>query len=613
MLVVKKKIPAADVDLRLQGIESTIIPRRNKVKHEEQTIARARAILKVGNGPGNENRRVIARGVYNLPFEFFLPVSLPSSTQFPKSDTRSFSGRIQYHLHAVIGELRTDRVFYVVSAPLPPTVVPCISQPTTQELKQAKVLKKGFLSFATCVENTRVGKGEAIKISVACRNSSSVDVERVRIKLVELIEYKAQGDTANLKNELQSIKDINLPGLDKSRSKELRMSKRRFSETMATTHRDLLQDLLSGQNQFSVPIPKATTRDTYDGCLIKISHYIKITFVTGSLVDNPSFKLPIVVGTPSGPHQPERAPNEPIATVVMDDTPILSPEMIDPSDESTVEVGSVVAVPMADAMVLDPSPPEQNPNSNSNSSAVSSNGHDDHVAIGAANVFPCDNGVGGGGGDVNNNHSNEILVSMPVPSAPDESLLLEGRVMSQGASNGSGTQHLRSQHISLAHHSHSSQSPAYAPFAMYNSNNNNNNYQDRINTNSSVSGSTVASSYAREPQRSRIDSFSYTDSASGITSSTGGPQLGHAQQILPPNGIGMADRNRMYEQVLSDLRASIHDYEVIAGKLRIPQYRWLFSALTAPEYGMIIQNTSMAHQGKKNSGCRCLLVLQLIG
>jgi hypothetical protein len=542
-------------------------PRRNQnAKTEEQVIARARTGLSIQNTRRtSESRSVITPGVYNLPFEFLLPMSLPSSTQFPNVNSKTFSGRIQYFLTATVADLQTRLVVRIMSAPLPPSVIPCISHPTTHELKQAKLLKKGSLTVATCVENTHVGRGEHIKVSVACRNSSTVDIERVQIKLIELIEYKAQDENRSLKLHLRSMKDIHLRGLDKSRSKDFIHSSTRINGRnssiavdMSSIHRHLLRGLMSGENQFSVLVP-STARDTYDGCLLKISHYLKITFITRTLVDNPSFKLPVVIGTPNpdADHQQRhRAPNEPIATVVIGDSPaLLTPTRIpEPSDESTVEVGS--DIPMTDAIILDTeSEPEQNPPDNNIPLNVSMDTNQD-VVIDASNVFPCD--------------TTDCVEPSPVPSAPDESILIHGY---QTTAN-----------------SHTS---AYAPFDMYNNNTQHRNIDFMVQDGSFA----AVSSNADESIRPCIDRYSYSDSVNNVSDQAGHPQLGHGQHSFPVQcSHSAADRTRMLEQVLRDVRSSFHDYEVIAGKLRIPQYRQFFSTLTPKEFGRIVKNTSMAHQ-----------------
>lgn len=59
------------------------------VRRDEKVIARAISTLRQFRG------HRIPRGTYVIPFEFSLPSSLPSSTQFPKVDSRAFNGRIR--------------------------------------------------------------------------------------------------------------------------------------------------------------------------------------------------------------------------------------------------------------------------------------------------------------------------------------------------------------------------------------------------------------------------------------------------------------------------------------------------------------------------------------
>ena len=68
----------------------------NNKKHsrDEKIIARAVTQLR------ESGHRKISRGVYTIPFEFALPASLPSSTQFPKADTRAFNGRLKVRVYA---------------------------------------------------------------------------------------------------------------------------------------------------------------------------------------------------------------------------------------------------------------------------------------------------------------------------------------------------------------------------------------------------------------------------------------------------------------------------------------------------------------------------------
>jgi hypothetical protein len=56
---------------------------------DQQIIARAMTTLR------DAKRLKVQRGVYTIPFQFVLPASLPSSTQFPRVDGRSYNGKIE--------------------------------------------------------------------------------------------------------------------------------------------------------------------------------------------------------------------------------------------------------------------------------------------------------------------------------------------------------------------------------------------------------------------------------------------------------------------------------------------------------------------------------------
>lgn len=522
-------------------------------RREDRTLARAFCKLKSLGGRDKK----ISKGVYTQPFSLILPASLPSSTQFPKLEGKNFQCRIQYRLHAEIGDLCCERLFRVVSAPLANNVVPCIAQPTTYDLKQAKILSKGLLSVGACVENSFMGRGQELRVSVACKNDSSVDVDRVRIKLVELIEYKALDEKSTSKNELVEIRDINLPGLVKCRSKDnARKIKRQFSQAKEATYQQILEDLKSGQNQFQVTIPESA-RDTYNGDLISISHYLKITYYTTKLsVENPAMKIPIVVGTPrANPGQAtlERAPDEPIATVVGGD-----PLQLDTSDdESTVEVGYGLP-PMVDALVL-PSA-EQNPSS--------------VFPIGAARLL-----YDSSEEDDDSNDDHGFRSSTPVPSAPDESLLTQDR-FTTAPSKISGQ-------LSTQDRLDTTAPPAYAPYTLYS---NPPRTRDKLSAASSKAESSAESSYPQAYKRSRIDS--YSTEVSALTEPEEGPQLGQASQNTP--NLSTASSQQLLTRLLRELRSSIHDYEVI--KARRSVYRTLYASLTPKQLGQIVANVSMAHQ-----------------
>ncbi|KAL3915434.1 MAG: hypothetical protein SGILL_005658, partial [Bacillariaceae sp.] len=574
VLNVQRKLPAGELSLRLVGTEYTVIPSRKGTKREERVIARAFTKL---NGFGGT--RKVSKGLYSQPFEFLLPASLPSSTQFPKTDGKNFSGRIQYRLSAEMGELSEDKVFHVISAPLGDNVVPCIAEPTSHELRQAKLLKKGFLSVGACVSNSHVGRGQEIKISLSTRNDSICDIDRVRVKFCELIEYKAQDEKAVLKNELRHLKDVDLPHLQRDRSQDLRISKKVFTRTKSAIYAQILSDLVAGENTFKVRVP-TTARDSYDGNLITISHFLKVTYYTGGrTVENPSTKLPIVVGSPRS-EEVEADDGDDMTTIVGEDPRPAS--IPDPSEPSVVSVG--YDIPMAEAYIIPPpsTPEAQSPNTFHTIL-------DKNVGLRPARILPY-------GSDEEEENDEELFIArpVPVPSAPHESLLAH-------AVPTAPPREILGRRSRFAESTQQSHPHPYAPYALYSNNTSPDHNRVRLEstTDASMDESTAGSSYQQEAMRNRFDTYSYdeTTAVSELTEAQHRPQLGHAQLLsydTPTKDKRTSEQ--LLDRLLRELRASIHDYEVISTKTRIAVFRELYSSLCPRDFGRIISTVGMSYQ-----------------
>jgi hypothetical protein len=143
-----------------------------------------------------------------------------------------------------------------------------------------------------------------LEVSLACRNDATVNIQRVQVKIVELLHWKTGVDgedrSATEKRVLVDLNDVDLPGLLKSRRdrSEVRDSIKKNSMSLSRDQQDLHEDLLSGYNKILLNIPQGA-RDTYRGQLVDISHYIKIKLITNSLTDCPFAKIPLKIGFPS--------------------------------------------------------------------------------------------------------------------------------------------------------------------------------------------------------------------------------------------------------------------------------------------------------------------------
>lgn len=536
-------------------------------RREENVIVHTFTKLK-----GFETNRKITKGIYAIPFEILLPASLPSTTQFPRTEGNKFRGRIQYKLRAEIGDLSFSKVFQVVSCRMnDDLLVPRIVQPTTHEILQSKFLGKGFVSIAACVDNSNIERGEILKGSISGKNHSSVDIGRIYIKLVESIEYNVcfQGKTSVLKNILVETKEVNLSGFSKYRNYSSRTSKRHHSERIHSTHKEILSNLVSGENKFQLIVPNSA-RDTYDGNLIKISHYLKITFQTKlRSVTDVCTKIPIKIGSPrqkiSECRVVDRMSNEQfIAAVVGQDT---IPGLCEKS--SSVEDGC--NIPIANLVILSP-----------NESV--------HHIGGSPTLFHDKN-------DDNNNDLDQYDCDIidrlnPIPSAPDESLFVQDYI---AAPLKGITGQLSFLNLSV-HNNPSPRSSMYRPYEMYN----NTPHRERGNSigDRSMTESIAESSYAQEPFRQRMESYSYDDetTVSGFTEQLDKPDIGHAQQHPTPSFSQAQRPEVLFDQLLKELSGSIHDYEIIAGRARQSEYQELFSSLSPNELGRIISTVTMSYQ-----------------
>ena len=517
--------------------------------------------------------RKIAKGIYAEPFEILLPASLPSSTQFPRTEGNKFRGRIQYKLRAEIGELSFSKVFQVVSCRMNDDIVPYIVQPTTHEILQSKFLGKGSVSIAACVDNSHVGRGQNLNGSVSGKNYSSVDIERISIKLVESIEYNVcfKGRTSVLKNVLVETKDVNLSGFSKYRNYSSRTSKRQVNERIHSTHKEILRNLVSGgENQFELIVPNSA-RDTYDGNLIKISHYLKVAFQTKLSVTDICTKIPIMIGSPrqkiSECRVVSRMSNEQFAAVVGQDTiPLENSGLCGKS--SSVEDG--YNIPIANLVILSPNESVHH--------------------IGGSAAFFHDK-ISDNNDDLDQYDCDMIDRLNPIPSAPDESLFGQDYLPAP-LKEITG----RLSFLDLSTHNNSSPRSTYMPYEMYS----NTPHRERGNSigDRSMIESIAESSYAQEPFRQRIESYSYDDetTVSDFTEQPDRPDIGHAQQYLTPSLSQAQGTKVLFGQLLKELSGSIHDYEIIAGRARQPEYQELFSSLSPNELGRIISTVTMSYQ-----------------
>jgi len=470
-------------------------------------------------------------------------------------------------------------MFTIESAPLPSDIVPCMLKPQTYELKRLGVLNTGCLSIAASLENSRVGRGQPLRVSLASRNDTSNRIVRVQLKLVELIEYRSRGEEATSKQDLEKLKDIDLPSLEKESGGNLKFKMDGFAKKMETTYRAIYKDLVSSNSQIELIVP-TEARDSYNGNLMTISHYVKVTFVTKAMIDNPTLKLPIVVGNApqrrsKGRHK--RAPGTPVSTILVDEE---IPEMPDDQcDESTITVGTGASgLPYADAIFLDEAQTTS--------------------LLDTVPIYPSHYAE-------EKEDSDSALLDLkkasapskvtPLPTAPDETLLQNHKPTKFGSHirdfDGHSTTRAPTTPPRLPDSPQSSESSGddfYSPYRMYTA-------QLQRPMLYSYEDSDASTYQEKEKEPSGVRFAPKRKPFTDIN-----PNVREAQTRLTKKTHPTRDaesRHRL-NRLIHELRGSIHDYEVIVTYASQTDYRLLFPTLTALELGIIMSHVNMNHQVK---------------
>ena len=137
------------------------------------------------------------KGEHGFPFQVRLPETLPSSMYFQGSAGQH--ARIRYKVKVEArregpgNRIATEEVVLEVVAKPPSNNVPvpkCI-EPTTSEIRLWGLLSRGNISFTANVSDTNVAIGEAVEISLGCRNESKTIIENATFSVIQKVKWCA--------------------------------------------------------------------------------------------------------------------------------------------------------------------------------------------------------------------------------------------------------------------------------------------------------------------------------------------------------------------------------------------------------------------------------------
>jgi hypothetical protein len=354
---VKKCMRGDRVILTIFGKEKVMIKAGGKSK---RTIKAERLLFTVSLPLREYSRNeMIQPGSYAFPFSVQLPASLPSSTAYP--GTSRLGMRIQYKMIGSIGQIQTKRFLSIQSAPLPNEKAPAIVRPTSFNLNSMGLFNKGTCTIGASVEDSQVGRGNVLRIHLACSNDSTETIRRVELKLVEAKQWKTfpvvrQRSAAIV---LKEMKSIDLPGLDKDRKNRREVRRSNSDPSLQeTTYSTIFEALASRDNLVQLKLPMQA-RDSYSGQLIKIWHYLEIRMLTGPMANNPVITVPIRVGSPPlarpivqdampmhASSSGQYASTEPEAEYALPQMPYAQESAFAPQSQSTIPIVSAVAIPV---------------------------------------------------------------------------------------------------------------------------------------------------------------------------------------------------------------------------------------------------------------------------
>lgn len=218
----------------------------------------------------------ITPGQYEFPFEWELPSNLPGSMYCSKGDSHC---EIRYHMTAY---LRQDNNVMFRSEPQhSATQAVCIvARPTSVGRNTGIVIDLEVVRIKSCcfdsgqvsmgwdVDKTVASPDSVMKIGICGANESKVEIECLRVRLMETVSWSAHGRTEEQKSVLteSQVSTANLP---------------QWHSNMHHGH--AYQHVAVGgqssvvETQLLLP---TEARDTYSGGILQVRHSLVVTAVT---------------------------------------------------------------------------------------------------------------------------------------------------------------------------------------------------------------------------------------------------------------------------------------------------------------------------------------------
>jgi hypothetical protein len=300
--------------VQLLGLEKSAVRYTSSGKSHHKHTAHAQRSLIHANIPVNHLQMIqngrIGVGKYILPFDIELPEFLPSSVRESGNGNSVGNCEIVYTIKAVLkgsGMLynyKCDRTIFVKAQPLEKVVQPFEGEPSSVKVNFCCCFNRGSLIVGAHMEDTVLEKGQTAKLSLSCRNNSTVSVKNVEAKLIQITRWHA-GGRSNEKQRILQAMSFGTQGLDR----KVKMLER--GESVREDQLQMLEELRRGANSHMVTMAPGAF-NTYQGQVMSIKHELRINVVTSFCIGNPQVIIPMRTGESgnvSTSHPPASAPH----------------------------------------------------------------------------------------------------------------------------------------------------------------------------------------------------------------------------------------------------------------------------------------------------------------
>jgi len=243
------------------------------------------------------SERPLLPGEHVFPFLVPLPVSVPSSASFPPGNKLN-GFRVQYKIRAEIYRVASQvKTISVRSSPLPNTKVPYMVEPTSFPI-QGLFFKRGTVTIGAAIDDTQVGRGQEVDIFLACHNDSTAIIQNVSITLYEVMSWSTDVQQRQASTTLLALDNVALSGTERHGASLIRrLVEGDRNNNNAQIYREIHESLANRRNRIRFKVPQEA-RDSYNGKLVRVSHFVDISFKTDVGASNPAQTIPIKIGCP---------------------------------------------------------------------------------------------------------------------------------------------------------------------------------------------------------------------------------------------------------------------------------------------------------------------------